>query len=200
MLLTVHCTGVSPLLMHAMSEDTLIALWEKRKAPKGAARPSIHDACTSCLYTDAQGGVVMPTPNIYSALAEAGRHVRLEGKKMVSSLKATLLPSFLTLIGESVPLRSTSGGAPQWRPDVRKGTNPNGGEAVAIVRPRFDDWSFVVSAEIDLTETAETTIRELFDKAGSRVGLGGFRPQRKGPFGRFAVTSWAIQEVALAAE
>jgi len=198
--LTVQCTGVSPMLMHAMSDDQLIALWEKRKAPKGAARPSIHDACKACLYLDAAGSIVMPTPNIYSALAEAGRHVRLEGKKMVSSLKATLLPSFMTLIGEHVPLRSSSGGPAEWRPDVRKGTNPNGGEAVAIVRPRFDDWSFTVTAEIDLAETAETTIRELWDKAGSRVGLGGFRPQRKGPFGRFAVTSWSIQETALAAE
>jgi len=198
--LTVQCTGVSPLLMHAMSDEQLIALWEKRKAPKGAARPSITDACKACLYHDPSGVIVMPTPNIYSALAEAGRHVRLEGKKMVSSLKATLLPSFLTLIGESVPLTSSSGGAPEWRPDVRKGTNPNGGEAVAIVRPRFDDWAFTITAEVDLTETSETTIRELFDKAGSRVGLGGFRPQRKGPFGRFVITSWSVAEAAIAAE
>lgn len=76
--LTVQCTGVSPMLMHAMSDEQLIALWEKRKAPKGAARPSIHDACKACLYLDAAGSIVMPTPNIYSALAEAGRHVRLE--------------------------------------------------------------------------------------------------------------------------
>jgi hypothetical protein len=37
----------------------------------------------------------------------------------------------------------------------------------------------------------ETRVRRIIDDAGSRVGLLDFRPERKGPFGRFVVTSWA---------
>ena len=33
--------------------------------------------------------------------------------------------------------------------DVVKGTNPNGGEAVVIVRPAFEDWSITLEVEID---------------------------------------------------
>lgn len=34
-------------------------------------------------------------------------------------------------------------------------------------------------------------VRELFDIAGSKIGLGDFRPDRRGPFGRFTVTMWS---------
>ena len=33
--------------------------------------------------------------------------------------------------------------------------------------------------------------RELFDIAGSKIGRGDFRPDRRGPFGRFTVTMWS---------
>lgn len=36
--------------------------------------------------------------------------------------------------------------------------------------------------------------REIVDAAGKRIGLGDFRPACKGPFGKFVVTSWVIQE------
>jgi len=33
-------------------------------------------------------------------------------------------------------------------------------------------------------------LRHIVDDAGSRVGLLDFRPERKGPFGRFIVIEW----------
>jgi hypothetical protein len=33
-------------------------------------------------------------------------------------------------------------------------------------------------------------LREIIDAAGSRIGLGDFRPDRKGPFGKFVVVMW----------
>ena len=32
--------------------------------------------------------------------------------------------------------------------------------------------------------------REIMDAAGKRIGLGDFRPDCKGPFGKFVVTKW----------
>ena len=31
---------------------------------------------------------------------------------------------------------------------------------------------------------------QLVDDAGQKIGLGDYRPARKGPFGRFSVVSW----------
>jgi hypothetical protein len=37
----------------------------------------------------------------------------------------------------------------------------------------------------------EAFARKLVDDAGKRIGLGDFRPDRKGPFGKFVVSNWA---------
>lgn len=35
-------------------------------------------------------------------------------------------------------------------------------------------------------------LREIFDIAGRRIGVGSFRPARKGPFGKFKVDLWQV--------
>lgn len=130
-----------------------------------------------------------------SALIAAGQAVRLEGKRQISTAKSTVLPAFLTLLDLRMPLSHQ-----QWEVDMRGGVNPNGTEGICIVRPRFDKWGFEANVLIENDEIDESKIRELFDKAGSRMGLGDFRPQRKGIFGKFRVVCWERVEQASAAE
>lgn len=40
-------------------------------------------------------------------------------------------------------------------------------------------------------------VRSIVDDAGKKIGLGDFRPARKGPFGRFVVKEWVVLEDAL---
>jgi hypothetical protein len=47
---------------------------------------------------------------------------------------------------------------------------------------------------LDTVILAPKLLREIVDAAGSRIGLGDFRPATKGPFGRFVVTSWVEDE------
>jgi hypothetical protein len=58
-------------------------------------------------------------------------------------------------------------------------------------RPRLDEWE--CSFTIDLFDPdilAPADVRQIIDDAGKKIGLGDFRPSRKGPFGRFVVTAW----------
>jgi hypothetical protein len=57
-------------------------------------------------------------------------------------------------------------------------------------RPRIDAWSVLARLTYDPTLLRETELRRVVDDCGARVGLLDFRPERKGPFGRFMVTSW----------
>ena len=57
-------------------------------------------------------------------------------------------------------------------------------------RPRFDQWEVSFNLEYDTALLNETELRQVIDDAGSRVGLLDFRPEKKGPFGRFIVTKW----------
>ncbi len=38
--------------------------------------------------------------------------------------------------------------------------------------------------------------REIVDAAGKKIGLGDFRPDRKGPFGKFVVIHWKEKDLS----
>ena len=57
-------------------------------------------------------------------------------------------------------------------------------------RPRFDTWETTFNISFDETLLTSQQVRTVVDDCGSRVGLLDFRPERKGPFGRFMVSHW----------
>ncbi len=57
-------------------------------------------------------------------------------------------------------------------------------------RPMFDDWSLAFTMELDTDMITVDLLRQIVDDAGKRVGLGDYRPTRKGPYGKFVVTEW----------
>jgi hypothetical protein len=48
--------------------------------------------------------------------------------------------------------------------------------------------------DVDPTLFSLGLVRKIVDDAGSRIGLGDFRPSCKGMFGRFTVVSWEVTE------
>ena len=196
--LKVTLRGVSPLLMNKIDEATLLNLRRPGgKRAKTAERPELpRDEAATKVYITRDGHPYLPTENMLACLIAAGQFVRLDGKRQVSTAKSTTLPAFLSLDDELLLLK----GEHQWETDIRPGRNPNGGEMVCLVRPRFDAWEFDVNCTVDLDEISMALVRQLFDTAGKRIGLGDFRPSRKGPFGKFSVIGWAEQAYSAAAE
>jgi len=191
--ITVTCRGVTPLLMNRIPPETLEQVRTKAKKPKTAQRPAVpRDEAIPKLYVTAEGAPYIPTENLLSCLVAAGQSVRLDGKRQVSTAKSTVLPAFLSLEERFLPLFVHGNGdeSPEWEVDMRPGRNPNGGELVCLVRPRFDQWAFRVTATVDLDEVGINIARDLFDIAGKRIGLGDFRPSRKGLYGKFQVVGW----------
>ena len=197
MKLEILCVGIRPLLMNRMTPEELEALDDKSKKPaKAAKKAPPQERAAAKVYT-VDGKPVLPVENFMAALIEAGKYVRLDGKRQVSTSKGSLLPGLLSIETPVLYLRKPNGAKPdkwgvaEWAYDLRKGTNPNGGEAVAIVRPRFDEWAFAAELEIDTDAMSEDAYRALVDIAGKRIGVCDFRPQRKGTFGQFRVDRWA---------
>jgi hypothetical protein len=66
-------------------------------------------------------------------------------------------------------------------------------------RPRVDTWHTTFTIDLDTTMFTPNLVRSVVDDAGKKIGLGDYRPARKGPFGRFVVSRWEIVEIDLKA-
>lgn len=203
----IEIEGRTPLLMNRMSPEALEGLRTKAKAPKAKTQQSQtpREQAETHVYKRTDGTPYLPVENLLSCLIAAGVFVRLDGKRQMSTGKSTNVPGLFDIEESWLPLvaPAENGVRPalSWDPDIRQGRNPNGNEAVCIVRPRFDRWSTVLTICIDTEQIDEAKIRDLFDIAGKRIGLGDFRPQRKGVFGKFYVARWTrLDAIPQAAE
>ncbi len=190
----VTLAGITPLLMNRMPRDVLIGMRDKKNKKKYVAPELPRDEAAAKYHQLEDGTPIIPAEMFMSCLIGAGTFVKLDGKRQMSTAKSSLLPGFLSLEVPYFPLLDPATKrkpkAAEWEVDIRQGRNPNGGEGVCLVRPRFDAWKFDVSMVLDTDSLSEGVYRNLIDIAGSRFGLGDFRPQRKGIFGKFKVERW----------
>ena len=72
-----------------------------------------------------------------------------------------------------------------------------GGAADLRYRPELIDWSAPLNISYDADMISPDMLANLFQRAGYSVGVGDWRPERKGTAGRFSI---AAQESAVTAE
>ena len=106
-----------------------------------------------------------------------------------------MLFSCLDIVAAEIPLIHSQ----TWTVDTRAVVIPATKGRILAHRPRFDDWALEFSLDLDTSIVQESLLREIVDAAGKRVGLGDFRPARKGPFGKFRVDEWKVSELKIAA-
>jgi len=196
----IKCTiaGDAPILCNrfsdAAAEQTSAGT---SSAVRSGSKGTPRDQATPKLYLDGQGHPVIPGPNIFRAIIDAGRFHKM-GKSQITTNKSSLVPAGITLVDLDVPL-IVDGKPAVWEVDSRSVVIPATGGRVMCHRPRFDRWSLTFTLEVDPKMFDETLVRKLVDDAGAKIGLGDFRPARKGPFGRFKVTLWKNEVLKVAA-
>ena len=147
------------------------------------------------MHRGPDGRPVVPVRMLYSSMMSAGVFIRLDGKRQVSTKSESNLPGLMTIVG-TAPLTLFLPGTdkePPWDVDLQQGVNPNGGEAVCVIRPIFYEWEIRPTFQIDLRVFGEKAARELVDIAGRRMGVGSFRPSRRGTYGQYVVAVWDVQ-------
>lgn len=194
--ITIH---IDKILFNPLNEDyneasgpQLEQLRTKKKAIR-VIYDDPRDEAALKLYRDEKGRIGFPMLNLNSCVIEAGRYVKIGDRKgkQISTADSTILPSFLTFLGDFVPFLDQEA-AEKWDVDKRQGRNPNGGERVCIVRPKLRDVDAEVNMLINDAQVHTDSVKELLWVAGSRVGLCDFRPDCRGDFGLFRVTRWQI--------
>ena len=182
----VELTGVSPLLLNRFTDAAALdATNGVRSSVNARDRGSEYEQAEEKLYKDDNGVIVIPAMNLHRCIVDGGKFHK-QGKKQVTTAKESLLysASFINVL--YIPIQHTA----PWQVDVKPIVIPSTGGRMLRYRPRFDDWKLRFRLDMDERLITETLMRMIVDDAGNRIGLGDFRPARKGPHGRFVVTLW----------
>jgi hypothetical protein len=132
--------------------------------------------------------VIMPAPNVFACLISAGRFFK-SGRSKLTTATTSLVPAAVSLPDMFFVLEHDG-----WSVDTRAVRIPATGGRIQRHRPIFHNWGFTFDVVLDTSEISESLFRQLVDAAGSKVGLGNYRPERKGPFGRFRVDKWEARK------
>lgn len=180
----VAISGVTPLLMNRFNEASEVAVGSGTRpvyqGDKGTPREQAHKKA----YIDDKGFLYVPGTNIFASIINAGIFHKV-GKKQLTTNKTSLIPAGCIVEDLTCSLRTKD-----WEVDSRSVVNPSTQGRMMCHRPRVDNWSMTFTLNIDTTVFDPKLIRAVVDDAGKKIGLGDFRPQRKGPFGRFVVARW----------
>lgn len=182
MLIEVTVQGITPLMLDKFTNDLLD---KGPKSTNGRQEETPKDQAERRLYKDDKGICIFPADNLLSCVIDAGRFIKI-GKRQLSTRDTTTVTTFLSIIESFMPIKSTGG----WRVDARGVVNQATKGRHIAYRPMFDDWKLKFTLDIDTTEAALNTVREVIDRAGKSIGIGVLRPARKGRYGMFKVIDW----------
>lgn len=192
MKVSVTIQGLTPLLMNRFTEAAEVAVSGGTAPVLRGSKGTPREQAQGKLYADADGKLYVPGANIYAAIIEAGKFHKA-GKSKVTTNKTSLVPAGVMISEIICPIEGSD-----WEVDSRSVVIPATGGRIMCHRPRVDKWNVSFTLEIDETVFSPALVRAIVDDAGSKIGLGDYRPARKGPFGRFNVIAWAVVETALA--
>jgi hypothetical protein len=173
--------GTTPLIIHRFSEKAkrqMLDAMQGKKTPKTAKDPQAE--YEACLYRFADGGSGFPVIGFKAATVGAARFY----DKSVSMVGLRQQMFFGGDIGVDGQMLARIAGEPKMREDVvRVGT----GGADLRYRPEFRDWSTVLRVTYVSSMLTRSSVLSLIDAGGMGVGVGEWRPERKGDFGTYRV-------------
>ena len=170
----VEISSISPLLMHAYPLVEVIAL-EKKSMEEQAELAAYRNPDNKKLY--------IPAECFQRALVSAATFSKGKGRG-----KSTLQKPVAACV--MVEPERLDLGVKEYKIDSRPVVIKAIQGRIIRHRPRLDSWKVKMRVSWDDTLLEERELRKVFDDCGERVVVLDFRPERKGPFGRFAVSLW----------
>jgi hypothetical protein len=169
----VEIKGLSQLLMHSFPLVPIEAI-DKKSPAEQAELAAYRDPETRDLYVSATA--------VQRCLVSGATYSKGKGRGSLQKNVAACVQ-----IG---PQERLSLGTKEYVIDSRPVVVPATKGRVVRHRPRLETWALSFTIEYDERLLTEAQMRRIVDDSGSRVGLLDFRPEKKGPFGRFMVTKW----------
>lgn len=173
--IAVTIKGKTPLLMHK---------YPMVPPPIPIEKMTPGDAAEFVSYRRKDGELYIPGINIQRALIGGATYSKGKGRASLQKPASACL----MVTPEHIGL-----GTKDYEIDSRPVVVPATKGRVVRHRPRLDAWECAFELEYDQNLLTEAQVRQIVDDTGERVGLLDFRPEKKGPFGRFMVTAWKVK-------
>ncbi|MBQ9407431.1 MAG: hypothetical protein IJU37_11935 [Desulfovibrio sp.] len=188
--INVTIQGVTPILMNRFTEENELKISSGSSAVQIGHKGTPREQASKKTYSDNEGNLYIPGTNIFACIIEAGKFHKV-GKTKVTTKKSSLIPAGMAVTEIVCPLNTKD-----FEVDSRSVVIPATGGRIVAHRPRLDKWQLSFTLAVDESMFAPDLVRQIVDDAGCKVGLGDFRPNRKGPFGKFSVVKWEIEKAA----
>jgi len=175
--ISVKVEGVTALLFNRFMPAQIES--ETKKRPGAVKDLDIEDK----LYKDGKGNICIPSTWMMGAIIDASKNFKIVGKG-----KST----YSKLVGSSVNVNpELLMVSPQkWEPYSISAVNPMTRGRMMVSRPRMDKWSISFRLSFNENDIPMEVMKGIVDYAGQYSGLGDWRPNKKGQFGKFIVTKF----------
>lgn len=180
----VEIRGITPLLIHRFTEQgEQPGNSRKMKIDKVDPRAEAKKVA----YIAADGTFYFSAAAITGCMGNAGSNHKMRGSR--KSLRF-VVPSAVRMTEDTVTILNGAGPAKDFEVDARPVTIPATKGRVMRYRPRFNEWGAKFSLMVNDDLLDIDTAHQLLNEAGMQVGIGDFRPDKRGPFGTFRVVKF----------
>ena len=125
----------------------------------------------------------IPAVYLRNAIVEAAKQFKITGKGKATYSK--LAGSTIEVQPEMIALSPD-----KYSAFKIAAVNPMTKGRMMVTRPRFDDWGAKFTVILNDEGIPPEVLNEILNQAGVYVGIGDWRPDKKGTFGKFMLTSF----------
>lgn len=181
-IVTFHLVGLSPLLTH-----NPIGMANPKDGRGKTIIPTHEEEAEQGTYRNASGQLCIPTAGFRAGIVSASKSFK-KGRSSLKTFVAHIQPTErLAVINDPATTKPVT----KYEIDVQRVVIKGSG-AILRARPRFDSWMVSISFEFDHTLVTADVLEQILTDAGSRFGVGDFRPERNGWFGRYGIVGSSV--------
>jgi hypothetical protein len=173
----VKIEGTSPILFHnpaGMARSGAV-----KKDSKSIPTPE-EEAKASCYWLPGGSSLMFPGDNIQSAMLRAASGYKVNKKALTPFVAGSV-----TVEPEHVPFNTKD-----YVVDTRRAVVQRQG--ILRSRAKLPQWKleFTLLVDADFPVRELDILRQILEETGRRIGIGDFRPEKRGRFGKFKVTKF----------
>lgn len=176
----VKIEGISPLLFNRFIEANIGGGEGGGVKTRNANQPDPADK----LYK-IDGKIYTPSTHIYGTLVEASKNFQVIGQKR--STYSKIMGSTIEVEPDAIVHKYQD-----WEVFSISAVNPATRGRIMTHRPMMKKWELEFDIIFDDDDIPKEVLKSALDYAGRRVGIGDWRPSKKGKYGKFIVTEFKV--------